>query len=293
VYDTREDYRSAWQDAYEQDPTIPLNIDIELASVCNLACPFCLHGESEWAKSITDKSKRNNAQRLMPTKMALAIIREAADIGVPALKFNFRGESTLHPDFSDIMLYAKPYKFHDLLINTNANCEDKALEGLMAATKCMVSLDSMTDSIYPKIRIGGSLDRAKEVVHELIRQGHPNLWVRRVICQENKDENFVELVKEEFGDKVKVSEHFAFDRSKESVQAVHDGHIESWERIYCGYPSQRLIITASGDYLPCCLHWSDEYVMGNWDTSRIQTVWYGQEREGLVKNLRENKQKNM
>ena len=109
----------------------------------------------------------------------LSLIDEAADIGIPALKFNFRGESVLHPDYGDIVEYAagkivpvcdgafecqdgyctcgsRP-AFHDLLANTNGNIPDNrwesSIRGLMACTKVMVSLDSMDAAIYPKVRI--------------------------------------------------------------------------------------------------------------------------------------------
>jgi len=328
MFKSHSDYRKAWDDAYLTDPPIPLNVDLELSSVCNSRCPFCLFGNPEWVKSLNGK--------MMPMDMAMSIIHECMDLGVPALKFQYRGESTLHPDFSDILYYARSLKvgrlekelqiefkkieqdriggqviknitpskeleeayksfkpaFHDILINTNANCPDKSIDGLMACTKVMVSLDSLDPKIYPKIRVGLSLDRAKEVITELIRRKHPNLWVRRVKCKENEGEDFIEKCQELWGDKARYSEHYAFERNKYSSQSLHGENPAEWERKYCSYPSQRVVITASGDYLPCCLSWSSELIMGNYKNMSIKQYWDSGPRKRLVGELKNNIFKN-
>jgi hypothetical protein len=222
-YPTKELYRQAWADAHHTDPAVPLNVDIELASLCNLACPFCFWGEADFNTQMLAPAADGKAKkRLMPTELALRIIDEAAEIGVPALKFNWRGESTIHPDYSSILKYARAlYRngsrgdggisklsrpaFHELLVNTNANCKDHAIEGLMAATKVMVSLDSTVPETYKVMRVNGSLDRATEVIRELIRRGHPNLWVRRVITTANQAEPFAQRVRDLFGPTVHMS----------------------------------------------------------------------------------------
>jgi len=179
MYSSYDEYRNAWKDAYKNDPPIPLNVDIELASVCNLKCPMCFYGEAEWNNEMMKPSFDGKPKkRLMPSEMARSIIDQCAELGVPALKFNWRGESTIHPEYSDILKYAA-YKwrilvdngyinidvgtgmpfttsdkfssllcFHDILVNTNANCKDHAIDGLMAATKCMISLDSTFNHKY-------------------------------------------------------------------------------------------------------------------------------------------------
>lgn len=312
MYATRTDYREAWDSAYTMTPAIPLSVDIELASICQLRCPFCAFGDSDFAKGYLNSKDWDGRpiRRFMPTEMALKIIDECAAIGVPAIKPNFRGESTLHPDYSKILRYAlakitdpegcarfgaydvdagKP-AFHDILVNTNANCPDKSIDGLMAATKVMVSLDSCNPAIYPKVRIGGKMERAFEVIRELKRRGHPDLWVRRVIAQENKHEDFVGAVKRIFGDDTKVSEHFAFGgRNKDYAGCQSNGAPEDWERTYCGYPSQRVVITASGEFVPCCVSWRGELRPPfQYPAVSISEYWNSDWRKNLEAGLRAN-----
>lgn len=310
LYPTKKDYRNAWEVAEREDPPVPLNLDIELASACNLACPFCSWGEGAFAQKMRSEKDFDGRpkKRFMPSAMAEALIDEAAMLGIPAIKFNFRGESTMHPEFSDILRYAKSRTvfrgsfgyggyneepaFHELLINTNANCSENALPGLMAATKVMVSLDSMDPGTYPKIRVGGSLEAAKRTIRALIAMGHPDLWVRRVICKTNEHEDFVGAVRSEFGPGVKVSEHYAFDRNADRKESVHQQDEAAWERRYCGYPSQRVVVTASGKFLPCCIAWRDEFDLGTFGSMTLRDYWHSTGRKALVEQLRRNEFKN-
>lgn len=310
-YPTYDSYRKAWGDAYTQDPPVPLNVDIELASVCNLACPFCFWGESDFNEDMKQPASDGKPKkRLMPTEMAMSIIDQAAEIGVPALKFNWRGESTIHPDYSKILRYAaniwhrhdgalvhradpnnaieyvRP-AFHDLLVNTNANCKDAALDGLMAATKVMISLDSTIPEIYAKMRVNGDLNRALDVARELIRRGHPNLWIRRVITKENAHEPFAENVHKILGGKgYKVSEHHCVDRSADSAHQTSNP--DQYERTYCGYPSQRLMVASDGTCYPCCVDYDGKMPMGNIQQQPLGEIWMGERFRTLRSELRAN-----
>ena len=307
IYQTKADYRRAWDNANREDPPVPLCVDIELAAACNAKCGFCLYGNEDWRKSMEQPDWDGKAKRrFMPTDMAIAIIDECADIGVPSIKFNVRGESTLHKDFSKIIEHAARKitdsegwakfgaaagdhtgrkVFHELLVNTNANCTLGALDGLRAATKVMVSLDSMDPEIYPKIRVGLKLQDAKDTIDALTGCGHPNIWVRRVICDLNREEDFVGAVKTEWGDAVHVSEHFVFERNEDAGAIPGQG----WERQYCGYVSQRLVIEASGTVQPCCIVWESELTVGRYPEQSILDIWNGR----TIKTLRSQLKKNL
>lgn len=307
VFATHEDYRRAWAEAYKSDPPVPLNIDIELASLCNLACPFCFWGEAKFQEEMLKASSDGKAKkRLMPTDLAIQLIDEAAKIGVPALKFNWRGESTLHPEYSRILQHARfrprptngtaPLAggdgylpaFYELLVNTNANCKDRAVDGLMAATKVMISLDSTIPEIYAQMRVNGRLERALEVSRELIRRKHPNLWIRRVITKVNRDEPFAENVRRILGpDGYKVAQHYAVNRSKDQDHQMDNP--ESYERTYCGYPSQRIMVAADGTCFPCCVDTDGTMPMGVFNGGNLLEIWNGEEFRKLRADLRQNK----
>lgn len=299
MFGDRSSYRDAWAKAYASDPAVPLNVDIELASVCNLTCPFCFISDSKFDEMIRQPAMDGKSRRrLMPTKLALRLIDECAKIGVPALKFNWRGESTMHPDYSEILWYARnlsdPHSvptnlaFHDILVNTNANCRPESINGLLSATKVMVSLDSLNPQTYAQMRRGGSLERATEVIRELLRRGHPNVWVRRVLAKENKHEPFAEQVKATFGPGAHVSEHFCFDRNADSRHEApgcdHDS--EGPARTYCGYPSQRIVVSSSGLAYPCCIDLHEEMPVGDVNRQSLLEIWSGEPMKKLRAELR-------
>ncbi len=74
---------------------IPLCIDIETASVCDLACPFC------YRESLATPDK------IMNLKLFKNIIDQAVDMGVPSIKLNYRGEPLMHPKLYRMVEYAK------------------------------------------------------------------------------------------------------------------------------------------------------------------------------------------
>lgn len=289
IFKDKSSYRSAWANAYHKDPEIPLNVDIELASTCNLACPFCFWGEAKFNHEMQQPAQDGKAKkRLMPEDMAWKIITEAAAYGVPSIKLNWRGESTLHPKYSSIIRFARERDtFHDIMANTNANCKDHALDGLMLTTKLVISLDSLVPETYAKMRVNGNLDRAIEVTRHLIRAKHPNLWIRRVITRENQHEQFERMVRQIFGPgDYHVSEHFVVDRSKDTSHEVNNP--ENYERTYCGYPSQRIMVAADGLCYPCCVDTDATMPMGDFTKNSLSQIWNNDKFTNLRKELRSN-----
>lgn len=262
------EYRAAWDNAPTITPGVPLNVDIELSAACSLRCPFCF---------LQNKSYNHNPS-FMLANLAMDIIDQAHEIGVPAVKMNWRGEPTIHPMFSSILEYAKSVGFLDILVNTNGNFPECAIDGLLCATKVMVSLDSMEQLTYKKMRPGGNLMRVLNNVEKLLRMGHGNVWVRRVVTEDNKTEDFVGRVRAALGNQVKISEHAVFERS-ESVDTPT-------ERTYCGYPSQRLVIAHNGDIFPCCVDYFETLKLGNINKDSIIDVWNGAKMEQLRQGLK-------
>jgi len=175
------------------------------------------------------------------------------------------------------------HTFHDILVNTNGNCPEKSIDGLMAATKVMISLDSCVPETYAKMRPGLRLETAMNTAHELIKRGHPDLWIRRVVTEDNKSEPFKEQVDKPLGGKFyKVSEHFCFERGdkKEATAPV--------ARRYCGYPSQRLIVSSDGTCYPCCVDTKGEMDMGRYPEQSLLEIWNG----GPFKKLRDELRRN-
>lgn len=274
-----QEYRNEWNNAYFKTPYIPLNLDVELSAVCNLKCPFCFTQNSNF--------KKIKKVSFMPIEFAKQIINIAAVLHIPALKFNWRGESTLHPFFAEIVRYASQFNFYEIIVNTNGNCLEKSLEGLKYVTKVIVSIDSIDPITYKEMRVKGDLAQAINTVNYLIKIGHRNIHVRRVKTEQNKDESYYHLAKTLWGDKIKVSEHICFDRNKYDYKGY-----DKMKRIYCGYPSQRLIISTNGDIFPCCVDYYETMPLGNISKDDLLNVWNSNKLNSIRRNLKNNDVKN-
>lgn len=279
VFPTHADYRTSWENAFHKDPQIPLNIDLELARVCNLTCPFC------FLNSDTYKQQLSGRARFMASELALKVLLQASQIGVPAVKFNWRGESTLHPKFAEICLFAaRKCGFYDILVNTNGNCSDIALQGLLYCSKVMISVDSFNPKTYETLRQGGDLERAKYCIKWLIKNKHQNIWIRRVKSKVNETEDFAKDCHKLYGDAVNVSEHHCFTRGCGEIGSVP----VNAERTYCGYPSQRLVVAVDGGVFPCCVDYKGTMPIGNVNTDSIIGIWNGSYLKTLRNSLRKN-----
>jgi radical SAM protein with 4Fe4S-binding SPASM domain len=275
-FENFDKYRAAWILADAITPEIPLNIDLELTSICNLKCPFC------FLQNPAVKIKRG----YMPFELAKKIIDQAADLGVPALKFNWRGEATLHPQFTQIIKYArKKQAFYDLLCNTNGNVPDASFDGLMACTKVMVSLDSLVNSTYLEMRKGGSRSNVIHTINFLLDRGHKNLWVRRVITSRNKSEQFTSHCREMWGTKVKISEHYCFERGSD----LNPRAARKFKRKYCGYPSQRIVVGIDGKAFPCCVDYSQIMPLGDLNKHILTEIWNNKKLRQIRKDLKMNR----
>ena len=83
------------EDKFNKSEIKPLCLDIETASVCDLACPHCFR------QFIATPDK------IMTKKLAFKIIDQASKLNVPSMKFNWRGEPLLNPHLPEIIDYAK------------------------------------------------------------------------------------------------------------------------------------------------------------------------------------------
>jgi len=139
----------------------PLNIDIEVAAICDLDCPFC------YRQSIVTPDK------LMDKKLVYRIIDQCKELEVHSIKFNWRGEPLLHPNLPDFIDYAKKQGILETGINTNAVTltESKSKALIEAGLDIIIySFDGATKDSYKKMRPGRFKENCFEKVYGNIRR---------------------------------------------------------------------------------------------------------------------------
>jgi MoaA/NifB/PqqE/SkfB family radical SAM enzyme len=301
----RESWRTLPRRAVEQKLTgerfsnakiPPLCIDIEVAAVCDLACPFC------YRQFIATPDK------VISDDLSFRLIDDAAELGVPSMKFNWRGEPLLYPRLAELIAYAKKRGILETIINTNATCLGAETAcGLIDAGLDLIiySFDGGTKESYERMRPGRFKDNRFEEVYENIRRFSeirsvkgalfPRTKIQMILTSEtfSERESFYTLF-EEYVDDVSVKQYTErggklseldpttqqrlqttlvernlspdtpFFRDKDGKLFIAVG------RLPCEQPYQRLLVTYDGRAGMCCYDWGAQHPVGYADKLAIE-----------------------
>ena len=131
---------------------------------CDLRCTTCYVGNS-WLSTGETYSKAE----------ADLVLKHFASPGLDRLTF-LGGEPTLHPNITDLILYANEFDIKEKRITTNAvtlgNLDLRRLKG-DEVDQVSISLDGATKETHEKIRGKGTFDKTVENVKRLIQRGFP------------------------------------------------------------------------------------------------------------------------
>jgi MoaA/NifB/PqqE/SkfB family radical SAM enzyme len=295
-------YRKSWRglpreaikqqiggDYVNQFKTPPLSIDLETAALCNLACPFCFR---QWIAT---------PDKIMDSELAFGLIDQAAELGVPSLKFNWRGEPMMHPKLPQLINYAKKKGILETLINTNATFLDQtAANKLIDAglDTLIYSFDGGTEKTYLNMRPGRFKDNSFSEVYENIKNfallkkekgaPFPFTKIQMVLTDEAfpEQEQYYQLFSD-YVDEVTTAAYMERggnlrvlqpeDRASLVAALPNDRNnlddIQYWKetdgtlyletgRLPCEQPFQRLMVSYDGRVFMCCLDWGNEHPLG-------------------------------
>lgn len=162
--DKYEKYRDNWVNSLEvKNKTKPLSIDIEIAAICDLACPHC------------SREFLVTPDKVINFELYKSIIDQAVKLDVPSVKLIWRGEPLLHPRVKDLIKYAKESGIIEVIINTNGTnlYEKKANELIDSGLDQLIySFDGGTKQTYEKMRPGRFKKNNFEDVYNNIKNFH-------------------------------------------------------------------------------------------------------------------------
>ena len=276
----------------------PLCLDLEVASICDLACSFC------YRQYVATPDK------IMKTELAFKLIDQAANLRIPSIKFNWRGEPLLNPKFTEIVDYAKKKGILETLINTNATrLNEKMSEDIIkSGLDIMIySFDGGTKKIYEKMRPGrfnkNNFDEIyKNILNffkikKKLNSPFPRTKIQMILTEETRkeqdeyfklfkdivDEVSVKQYTERGGNLIDLSDKF-YREIKEQKQDLISNYGEdailmkdsqnniyvSEGRLPCEQPFQRLLTTYDGKVGMCCYDWGATYTVGYLDSSAYE-----------------------
>ncbi|MBW1644858.1 MAG: radical SAM protein [Deltaproteobacteria bacterium] len=135
----------------------PDRITLELTNCCNLSCTFC------------PRKLMAKHQGYMDAKLAKCLIDEMTQYLPVTLVPFFRGESLLHPDWFEILQYAKSRGIGPLQLTSNGMRLDRqAAEKILDLELDFISfsVDTIDPEIYHQTRRGSCYEK---VVHNILQ----------------------------------------------------------------------------------------------------------------------------
>lgn len=296
-----------------ENKIVPLCLDIEIASICDLACAFC------YRESLATPDK------IIKSELFYKLIDQASDMGVPSVKLNWRGEPLLHPKICDYINYAKKKGIIEVIINTNATklTQKKAAGLIDAGLDYMIfSFDGGSKETYEKMRPGRFKQNKFESVYNNIKNfskikkqkkaQFPRTKIQMILTEDtfNEQESFFNLFKK-YVDEVTVTQYSERggninDLSPEEKIGYYDllkfynlpkgtpylkdadGNIKvSLARRPCEQPFQRLMVTYDGRVAMCCFDWGAMHTIGYVDDMSFNNL--DAEKNEILDNIKNNK----
>lgn len=255
---------------------MPVHLDLELTSRCNLACVMCPHAENRKFFKLGD----------MPLDLAKTLIKEGTN-KIKSVKFNWRGEPTLYRYLPEVITYAKKNGYVETMINTNLNCSSKILEEIVQAgiDKIITSIDSFNKEVYSRIRVGGNLDLVLENLEYLRNLRRFKNFKFEIVIQARRQ---------------KLNETEIFPKwvlVRPATKRTEDGYYlldnqKAIGRKNCLMPFRRLLISWEGKAFGCCADWYEHYSVGKVGYPNGQTlseIWDDKPINKLRKELRNGK----
>ena len=287
-------------------------VDLELASICDLACPHCF------------REYLATPDKVMNINFAKEVIKDAINNNVPSMKFNWRGEPLLNPNLGKLIKFAKDQGMLETIINTNATnlTEKKGEELINSGLDYMIySFDGGTKETYEKLRPGRFHENKFEKVIQNIQNFNklkhklnakfPYTKIQMVVMDSNRDEvnSFFELF-DSIVDEVTVTpyqerggnlddldksqlttlEKYLFENNlpKDTPYMIDgEGNIFiSKGRKTCTQLFQRMMVTYDGKVGMCCNDWGAQYNLGYLNELGFDSK---KEEEKILKSVKENK----
>jgi hypothetical protein len=271
------DYRRRWALAEKGfRPDRPLHLDVDLTTVCDLACPMCPAGRP-------DEGLFPGLGLFMSETTYQAALREASAWKLPSLRLGVTGEPLLVPEIARWVAEAKAADVLDVALITNGQRLDEETGRALiesGLTKLMISVDAATARTYAEVRPGGNFEKLVENLRNF-------LALRAAL------KNSTPLVRLSFVEMTaNVAERDLF-REKFSVSAdwlVFQNYLNARQRPgsdlaptriappdRCPDPLTRLALQVDGGLFPCCSDFGRLSPLGRFPEASLAEVWNSKE----------------
>lgn len=282
---------------------MPFALAVEPTTHCNLRCPECPSG----LRSFT----RPTGQ--LASGFFKNIIDEVRD-HVWYLTFYFQGEPYLHPEFLDMVTYARDKGIYTAT-STNAHYlnDERARQTVESGLdRLIISIDGTTQETYEAYRVGGKLDKVLDGTRKLVawkkklKSSTPHVIFQFLVVRPNEHQiGEVRSLAREIGvDEIifKTAQVYDYEHGHPLIPTLDkyaryrqksDGTwmVKNPLDNQCWKMWHSCVVTWDGRVVPCCFDKDAGHVMGFLGRDRLRDIWQAQAyrdfRTSLLRSRRE------
>jgi len=205
------------------------------------------------------------------------IIDEAADFAFD-INLAHRGESLLHPQIVDAILYAKRKKLFTRL-HTNGSLLTEELSHKILDSgldRLSFSFDGFDKETYERTRVGGNFEKTLQNIIRFLeikkekKLKKPNTSIEVINFEYNKhiqtkkefEATFKDLPLDSFV--IKDLHNWAGETKKTQTSSHYSA---------CTFPWNALVVYWDGNVLPCSQDFFGSYILGNVKESSLRDIW--------------------
>jgi radical SAM protein with 4Fe4S-binding SPASM domain len=280
-------YRFKYVNATWLNLAKPVDVSLELSSFCTNSCGYCYHGDPK-----TLPFTRGH----MPLQLAGKILKESAELGVHSIKTNFRGESTMNPNFYAITRVAKEFAsgatFIDRITNSNFNFRlerEDIFQGLCFQTKVKISFDSFIKDIFERQRKGSKYEATLANITKFYNYpGRKNeMVIQAVRTTLNANEDLEKEIKSRWPSAIVSIRDCVEGRVNKDLSETVTKKRDEENRQSCIQAHARLMIHHDGRVAVCCPDIKGKLIIGDAKTEHIGQIWKSKKAYEIRKSLKD------
>ena len=281
---------------------MPLSMEIEPTTSCNLRCPQCPSGLREFT--------RNTGMLDLPLyKKTIDEIHE----DLVWLILYFQGEPFLNKQFLEFVKYAASKNIYTATSSNAHYFTDEMAKATVESglDRLIISIDGTTQETYGKYRIGGNVEKVIDGTKKLLywkkklNKSTPHIIWQFIVFKHNEHQlpEIKKLAKEigvdELG--IKTAQIYDYKTSDDFIPTNED--LARYRKTETGYEIKNKllnqcwrmwrgsVITWDGLVVPCCFDKDATHRFGDVTTQHFEEVWKGERynnfRQAILKSRKE------
>jgi radical SAM protein with 4Fe4S-binding SPASM domain len=282
---------------------MPVVLEIEPTTSCNLRCPQCPSGLREFT--------RNTGM------LGLPLYQQVIDELSPDLIYlilYFQGEPFLHKQFLDLVKYAATKKLYTATSSNAHYFTDEMAKATVESglDRLIISIDGTTQNTYGKYRVGGNLEKVIEGTKNLLKwkkelQSSTPHIIWQFIAFRHNEHQISEIKKlakaigvDELG--IKTAQIYDYKHTDELIpendslaryQKESDGSYKIKNKLlnHCWRMWRGSVVTWDGLVVPCCFDKDAAHRVGNLTQTSFREVWnspsYNNFRSAVLRSRKE------